>query len=81
MTEQTENLVLEILRRIQGDQAAMRDDIRDIKTRLTLMDENLAGVHRDMGNLYTLYAAQSGRIDRIEDRLERIERRLELREP
>ena len=80
MTEQTENLMLEILRRIQSDMGTIRDDIREIKTRLTLMDENLAGVHREISNLYALYAAQSGRQDRMDDRLERIEQRLELRE-
>lgn len=80
MTEQNENLVLEILRRIQADQAATREDVREIKTRLTLIDENIAVIHREVGNLYALYAAQSGRLDRMENRLERIEYRLELRE-
>lgn len=72
MTEQTENLLLEILRRLQADMSAVRADVSDIKVRQTLMEQSIAG-------LYGLYATLSGRNDRIERRLERIDRRLELR--
>lgn len=80
MTEQTEHLVLDILRRIQTDQAETRRDIREIKDRLTLMDGTVAAMRSEMAHLYGLYAHQSQRIDRIGDRLERIGRRLELRD-
>lgn len=46
MTGQTEPPVLRILRRLQAGRSAMRDDIGEIRTRLTRMDENLAGIHR-----------------------------------
>jgi len=42
----------------------MRDDVRDLKVRVTAVEEGLAGVNR--------------RIDRLEARLDRIDRRLEL---
>lgn len=80
MTEETENLILGILKKIQAEQAEIRRDIREIKDRLTLMDGAIAAIRSEMANLYGLYAHQSSRIDRIEDRLERIERRLELRD-
>lgn len=80
MTAETENLILEILKKIQAGQAESRRDIREIKDRLTLMDGALAAIRSETANLYGLYAHQSSRIDRIEDRLECIERRLELRD-
>lgn len=75
MTENTENLVLEVLRKIQSDVASlhreMRMEFREVKTRLTLLEQHFA-THTAM------LANQSGRIDRLEERLERVERRLEL---
>lgn len=77
MTENTENLVLEILRRLQneisGIHREMREDFREIKTRLTLLEQHFATHTAALAN-------QSGRIDRLEQRLERVERRLELRD-
>ena len=56
--------VLEHLRAIRAGQEAMREDIREIKTRLGILEQQ--------------YASLSSRIDRIEIRLDRIERRLGL---
>ena len=64
MANEPENLTLQILRRIDEKVDRMADDVRDIKVRLTGVEESLAGVNR--------------RIDRVEDRLSRIEKRLEL---
>ncbi len=63
MTE-PDNIVLVYLRRIDEKVDRLSDDVRDLKVRMTAVEENLAGVHR--------------RIDRIELRLDRIERRLDL---
>jgi predicted nuclease with TOPRIM domain len=64
MTTESENLVLEHLRHIGDAVDALRDDIREIKTRLGIIEQQ--------------YASLSNRIDRIEGRLDRIEKRLEL---
>jgi hypothetical protein len=74
MHDSTENLVLEILRRIQADVAILREDMRDVKTRLSSIEARLAHSGAD-------YATQSLRIDRLEDRLERIEHRLDIHDP
>jgi tetrahydromethanopterin S-methyltransferase subunit G len=74
MNESTENLVLEILRRMQADMAILRDDMRDVKTRLSSIEGRLAHSSAD-------HATQSLRIDRLEDRLERIEHRLDIHDP
>jgi predicted nuclease with TOPRIM domain len=59
-----ENMTLRLLRSIDGKLDRVQDDLKDIKVRMTAVEEGLAGVNR--------------RIDRTEGRLDRIERRLEL---
>ncbi|MBN9510154.1 MAG: hypothetical protein J0I21_13700 [Alphaproteobacteria bacterium] len=71
MAIEPDSLALEHLRHIRGSVDALRDDVREIKRRMTAVEVQLANVHSD-------FAGQSGRIDRIEDRLERIERRLDI---
>lgn len=78
MTAETETLVLEILRRGQGDLAELRSGQQDIRHRLSLIEPRLAGIDRNLADQYASYAGQSVRIDRLEDRLGRIEQRLEL---
>ncbi len=64
MTTEAENPVLEHLRHIRGAVDALREDNREIKTRLGILGQQ--------------YASLSSRIDRIKGRLDRIEKRLEL---
>ena len=78
MTESGEHLVLEILSRIQGDMAELKSGQQDLGHRLTLIDWRLAGFERNLADQYAGYAGQSVRMDRREERLGRIERRLEL---
>jgi archaellum component FlaC len=46
-------------------------DMRDLKVRMTSVEDRIAGLHGDFAN-------QSRRLDRIDERLDRIERRLDL---
>ncbi len=71
MTEETENVVLEILKRIQTDMSDMRDDISELKMRATALDEH-------MGGLIIQVSGNNNRLDRMDERLKRVERRLEL---
>ncbi len=71
MTEETENVVLEILKRIQIDMSDMRDDISELKMRATALDEH-------MGGLIIQVSGNNNRLDRMDERLKRVERRLEL---
>jgi hypothetical protein len=64
MTAEPDNIVLALLRRIDGKVDRLIDDVNDLKARTSAVEENLAGVHR--------------RIDRLELGAERIERRLDL---
>lgn len=70
MVEQTETLVLEILRRIQADIAEMKTDIKDLKAgqieirmQLHSMDGNLLRQERTIAALHV-------KVDRIETRLD-----------
>jgi len=58
------DLTLNMLRRIDEKLDRVVEDVRDIKVRVTAIEEAQAGIHR--------------RLDRVDTRLERIERRLEL---
>jgi hypothetical protein len=64
-------MLLTLLRRIDGKVDRLSDDVRDHKGRMTSLEASVAQLHGD-------FAGQSLRIDRIEGRLDRIERRLEL---
>ena len=71
MTEPSDNIVLEHLRRIRASQERMEADIGDIKMRLAALEEVA-------GQLLVLLGAINKRQDRFEERLARVERRLEL---
>jgi len=71
MSDDTPNLVLEHLRAIRASQEATREDIREIKTRLVVLEGAFA-------TLSAAYGGVSSRLDRIESRLDRIEQRLGL---
>jgi predicted nuclease with TOPRIM domain len=64
MTDAPDNLVLQLLRKLDGKVDRLADDMSDLKMGMTHVEENLAGVHR--------------RLDRTDQRIDRIERRLEL---
>ncbi len=71
MAEISNDLLFEILKRIQGDIADMRDDISELKTRATALDEH-------MGGLIIQVSGNNNRLDRMDERLKRVERRLDL---
>lgn len=73
MTEDVENLVLEHLRHIRGRVDQIAEDLGTVKLRLSSLESQVAGLHGDN-------AIAHQRMDRMDARLERIERRLELHE-
>jgi archaellum component FlaC len=64
MTEGPDNLVLQMPRRMDEKLDRVIDDVHDVKVRMTSLVESMPGVNR--------------RLDRLEVRVERIERRLDL---
>jgi hypothetical protein len=60
----TDNIVLEHLRHIRAAVDGLRDDMREVKGRLGILESQ--------------YASVSNRLDRMDGRVERIEQRLSL---
>jgi chromosome segregation ATPase len=75
---ETENLVLEHLKRIQAEQTAARERDQEILTRLSHIESAVARITRDESSNYAEIVENRHTIDRLRERLERIERRLEL---
>jgi hypothetical protein len=71
MTDETSNLVLEHLRHIRAVVDETREDVKRLILRTGLIEQNFA-------TCQVSEAGQNLEIDRIKERLSRIERRLEL---
>jgi septal ring factor EnvC (AmiA/AmiB activator) len=80
MTDNIENIILEHLRAIRADIGGIKEDVREIKQRITSLEAAVAGLRRDNANLYGDVIDQQVRYDRLVERVERIERRLDLAE-
>ncbi len=78
MSDSSQNLVLEHLRHIHDAVDSLREDARELKHRLSAAELGLAGVRREVAALAEADALLGVRTDRFEDRLERIERRLDI---
>ncbi|WP_271300558.1 hypothetical protein [Sphingomonas sp. CV7422] len=72
MTEDVENLILERLRRIDDRLSNIEGDMHDVKLRMTVVEEHI-------GNLVLSVSGLNARMDRFDERLTRVERRMELR--
>ncbi len=73
-----ENLILTMLRRLDEKFDRVIDDVRDLKARVTALDEGQAALQHGMASITEGMAGIHRRIDRVDSRLERIERRLDL---
>ncbi len=80
MSEQTENLILEHLRALRGGQGRITDEIKEVKHRLTSLESGIAGLRRDGAGTQDDVYRQQASMDRLKERLDVIERRLELAE-
>lgn len=77
MAEQMDSLVLEHLRHIRPAIDDTRADVVDLKTRMTGVEGVLGQITSQIGHLQTQLAAQTLRIDRLDERFGRVERRLD----
>lgn len=73
MTEETENLTLRHLQ-------ALRIEIDKITEWMPRVDLRLSSIEQTLGNLYALSGSDRESMQRLTQRVERIERRLDLRE-
>ncbi|KPF72981.1 hypothetical protein IP69_03045 [Bosea sp. AAP35] len=63
MSDEPDNIVLVMLRRIDAKLDRVGEDVHNLKVRMTSVEEGMAAMNR--------------RVDRIDERLDRIERRLD----
>ena len=73
MSDTPDNVILTLLRRMDMKLDRLVDEVQDLKRRTTSLD-------RQAGDLRVDPAGVSARLDRIDDRLVRVERRLDLSE-
>jgi len=82
MSESIDNLILEHLRMLRNEVAGLRsemhDEFRDVKLRLGSVETAVVAIRRDTADQMGDAVRQQLRIDQLADRLDRIERRLEL---
>lgn len=74
MAGETDNLVLEHLRLMRAQLSALDHKVDDVLVRLSALEGHFASFH-------LTETRQSHEIDRLKDRVERIERRLDLVDP
>jgi hypothetical protein len=78
MAEDVNNLVLEHLRAIRTDIRDLRDALMDHGHRLTRIEIGLAGHRRDQSADAAGVAEMGLRIDRLTEKVQRIEHRLDF---
>jgi hypothetical protein len=71
MAEISADLVYEVLKSLQRDMSQFKNELRDVNTSLNALSGHQVSMQQDIHNMY-------GILGRYDDRLERIERRLEL---
>jgi uncharacterized coiled-coil protein SlyX len=78
MTENVENLILEHLKRFQTTLDRIERELRDVKTRVSNLESGQALIIQHLAHFSAADAAQQLSIDNVSERLDRIERRLQL---
>ena len=82
MADNIEHLILEQFRAMRNQvaslQSEMRSEFADVKYRINRMETAVAGIRRDEAGQAEDIARQQAFIDRLVERVQRIEGRLEL---
>lgn len=73
-----ENLMLEHLKKIQGELTGIRQDNAEIKSRLSSIESGIARITRDEAGNYGEIIENRHMVDKLAERIEKIEKRLEL---
>ena len=76
--ENVEHIIIEHLRAIRADIGTVKEDMREVKTRLTHVEAGIASLKRDSAHQYDETASSNARYDRLAERLEKLEKRLDL---
>ena len=78
MARKVENIILEHLKAIRADIGSLKNDSSEIKSRLTSVESGIAGLRHDSASQYGDIVDTHSRYDRLANRIDRIEKRLEI---
>lgn len=78
MSDNVENLVLEHLRHIRSRVDQIADDMSDLKHRMSSLELAMVSVKREVAHGDETDARQQVAIDKIVERIQHIERRLDI---
>ena len=78
MADTVDDLVLEHLKKIQAEQSASRERDSEILNRLAHIETSVARLARGGADNFAEVIADRHVVDKLKERIERIERRLEL---
>jgi uncharacterized coiled-coil protein SlyX len=78
MANEIENLMIEHLKRFQTGQDRIERELKEIKSRITTLESTTATVMQYLAHMSGSIAEQHVRYDNLDERIQRIERRLEL---
>ncbi len=78
MSDNVDNIVLEHLRHIRGRVDQIADDMSDLKHRMSSLESAMVSVKHEVAHGDETDARQQVTLDKIIDRIQRIENRLEL---
>ena len=78
MADAVSNLMLEHLKRFQATLESMQRDIRELKVRQSETHTAVLALRRDQISDAEVTAHMQAQMDRFNDRLDRVERRLDL---
>jgi hypothetical protein len=78
MADGAENLVLAHLRALREDVGLLREGVQELTGRVSAVENGVAGIRHDIANLTEQTAMLNAGMDRFDQRLARVGRRLEL---
>jgi predicted nucleic acid-binding Zn-ribbon protein len=70
MSDVTNELLLEVLKRMQGDLSTIKDGQKEIRTEMSALRGHMLAIQTDINNMYAKLATTEVRLDRIERRLD-----------
>nr|WP_314623177.1 hypothetical protein [uncultured Noviherbaspirillum sp.] len=74
----TDNLIIEHLRAMRTEIAAVKSDTSDTRQRLVSVEASVVDMRRNVGHVFEDIAHQQLTMDKLLDRVQRIEKRLAL---
>jgi len=77
MTENVENLMLEHLKALRAGQDRIEFELKEVKTRLTHLESTVIGSRRDAVSTQEDVYRQQNVLDRMNDRINQIEKLLQ----